>query len=112
MGYSSGSCNYFIDVDLQKQIFRMSTQVFRGSATLPKSIAEYFAALSTQRAALALDKQKVVILTEEIPFAWGPQPTLRQQFYRFLRRAQQCRHLLGRLAHIERRSDVEDMLES
>jgi hypothetical protein len=53
-----------------------------------------------------------VMLSEDLPFVWGPQPTLRQQVYRFMRRAQKCRHILSRIEQMQQLHDVQDILES
>lgn len=102
---------YLIDVDLRKQTFRLSAPVFQGNTILPQAAARLLATLPNQGTNLQLDKNKVMII-EELPFVWGPQPTLRQRFYDFIRRAQRCRHLFKRLAHIEHRQNVEDILDS
>jgi len=102
--------NYFIEVDSQKQIFRLSAPVFQGSASLPQSVALFFATHFQQGTTLSLDKNKVVMFIEETPISWGPQPSLREQFYRFTRRARQCRRLFGHLAQIEHRRNVDDLL--
>jgi hypothetical protein len=102
------SSHFFLEIDSQRQIFRMSAPVFQGTARLPQSVAHFLSKPISDRPTLSLEKNKVVMLTEEIPFSWGPQPTLRQQFYRFTRRARQCRHLFSRLAQSEhlRNTDV------
>ena len=85
----------------------MTAPVFQGAAHLPQSVAHLLSTSISQRATLSLEKNKIVVICEEIPFSWGPQPTLRQQFYRFARRTRQCRHLFGRLAQCEHRRNAE-----
>ncbi len=70
-------------------------------------VSRYFA----QKSSLVIENEKVV-LCDELPFSWGLQPTLREQFYRFIRRAEKCRHLLASIAHIEQRRDVDSILDS
>lgn len=102
--------NYFLEIDTQKQIFRLSTQVFQGRAELPQSVARLLSTRISQRATLSLEKNKIIMFCEEIPFSWGPQPTMRQQFYSFVRRARQCRHLFGRLAQFEHRRNADSII--
>jgi len=108
---NSAPTNYIFQVDPQKQIFRMSAPVFQGFAGLPQSVALFLATRFSQRTSLTLDKNKVVVFSEEIPFSWGPQPTFRQQFYRFVQRARRCRHLFGRLAQIEHRRNADALID-
>ena len=104
--------HYFLELDSQKKIFRLTAPVFQGSSLLPQSVALFFATQFSEKNALSMEKNNVVMLCEEIPVSWGPQPTLRQQFYRFTNRARQCRHLFGRLAQFEHRDNVEILTSS
>ena len=104
---NDSSTNYILEFDSQKQIFRLSAPVFQGSADLPKSVARFFANHFQQGSAISLEKNKIVMIREEIPFSRGPQTTMREQFYRFARRARRCRHLFGRLAQIEHRDNAD-----
>lgn len=101
-----------IEVDRSKKIFRLSAPVFSGEETAPKAIAKFFASLPSQSASTLSLTEDNVVLHEELPFCWGPQPTMRQQFYRFLRRAQQCRHHLRCAANHERFGDAQSILDS
>jgi len=101
------STKYFLEVDSQKRSFRFSSPVFSGKEALPILVSRYFAQMSS----LVIENEKVV-LCEELPFSWGSQPTLRQQFYRMIRRANMCRHLLKGIAHIEQKNDIDSILDS
>lgn len=102
-----------IEIDRQKKIFLLSAPVFSGDAALPKAIANYFISLPNRAAsALAVNEVDQIFFEEELPFSWGSQPTLRQQFYHFLRRAQRCRHHLRSVAHNEMLGDAQSLLES
>jgi hypothetical protein len=103
---------YFLEIDTQKQSFRLSTPVFRGSSSLPQMAARFFMANASRRTSIAIEKGTIVMLREEIPCSWGPQPSLREKFYGFLRRAQRCRHLFKRIKHLEQLRDVDSILES
>ena len=87
----------------------MSAPAYQGTAASPEAVARVLADRANLSSSLVLEKGKAVMFCEEIPFSWGPQPTLRQQFYRFVRRANQCRSLFGRLANWEHRKNVEDL---
>ena len=106
---NDSSTNYILELDSQRQIFRLSAEVFRGPVEQPQAVALFLSMRLNQRPTISLQKNKVVLLCEEIPFSWGPQPTLREQFYRFVRRARQCRHLFGRLAQAEHRRNADEL---
>jgi hypothetical protein len=107
MGYSAGK--YLFEIDFQKRIFRLSTPVFSGDQA--QAFVRFFSNLSSTKTTLLLEKNSV-IFCKELPFVWGPQPTLRQQVYAFLRYAKKCRHHLSRLAYFEKMKDVQVILES
>ena len=104
---NDSATHYILEFDSQKKIFRLTAPVFQGSALLPQSVALFLATRFSGRPTLSMEKNKVVMICEEISTSWGPQPTLRQQFYQFMSRARQCRHLFGRLAQLEHRSNVD-----
>lgn len=98
-----------IEVDLQKQIFRLSSIVFESKTPFSRAIAKYFETIAQDKAKLFLKNEKSVVISEEIPFAWGYQPTLRHHFYRFMKNAKKCRHLFKSIAHWEQRRDVDEI---
>lgn len=100
---------FTISIDPLKKTFRLSTPVFTGSAAAPKAIAHYFASLPSRKATLSIQEDQI-FLEETLPTSWGPQPTLRQQVYDFLRRAQRCHHHLRCAANDERLGDIQSIL--
>jgi hypothetical protein len=98
---------FFIEVDRDKKIFRLSAPVFRGSSALVSKVAQFFASAGLQGASLTV-QGKNVLFQQEVPFAGG----MRLQVHRFLRRANQCRNLFRDVENIERFQFVEAILES
>ena len=104
--------NIHLEIDRQNKIFRLSASVFSGEASLPKSVAKFFTTLPQGSAFLSLENETDILFQEEFSFSRGHQTTMRQQFYEFLRRANQCRHLLSCVEQLERVRDANSLLES
>jgi hypothetical protein len=88
----------------------MSAPVYQGPLQLPLAAVRSVAILNSSRANLGLEKNQTVVLSEEISFSWGPQPTMRQQYHSFMRRVRRYRYLFECLAQIEHRSNAEFIL--
>ncbi len=100
---------FTISIEIAKKTFRLSAPVFSGDAAAPKAIANYFASLPDRKATLSIQEDQI-LLEETLPCSSGPQPTLRQQVYDFLRRARRCHHHLRCAANDERLGDIQSIL--
>ncbi len=105
----SDQSNIHLEIDQQNKIFRMSTPVFSGSSEFPKSVAKFFTCLPQGSAYLSLKNEDGILFQEEFPFSGG---SMRQEFYQFLQKARQCRHLLDCVEQLERLRDANSLLES
>lgn len=102
-----------MEIDKAKKNFRLSAPIFSDDADLPKAIAAYFASLPVNATTtLAVNEESQILFEQQLPCHWGPQPTLREQLYRFLRRARRCQHLLRSAANDERRGAAQAFLDS
>ena len=90
----------FINVDKQNKVFRLSTPVFNENEAVrwPKWAVQFFSSKKPQTFYL---NGHSIFFREEIPFNWGPQPTLRHQIYRFMQRAAQAKKKLSDIARQE-----------
>jgi hypothetical protein len=106
--------HYTLEVDSNTKNFRWSTPVYNGKDTLPRAAGSFLSTMCVQKSSgeerrvtqLVLEKNKV-LLREDIHFLQGPQSTMRQRFYHFLRRAERCRELLRTISMIEKVRDAK-----
>ena len=104
------AANYFLELDSKRQIFRMFAPVYQGPSQLPRAAVRSVSMLNCPRAKLKLEQNQTVVLSEEIPFSWGPQPSMRQQYHSFMRRVRRYRYLFDSLAQMEHRSNADSIL--
>ena len=97
--------NVSIRTDHKTKSFHLSAPVYLGTAQLPQSIAQFFNSLSQE-------KNRGISLQGKIPFSWGYQPTLRQRFYEFARKAKEHRKFFKYIEICERLRNIDSILDS
>jgi len=99
-----------VEIDWHKQIFRLSAPVFSGDSSASRAVAQFFASLQSECSrSFSLQEDKQILLQEEIPFSWGPQPTMREQVYRFLSHVKRCHHYLNSIHRMVQFSDAAQL---
>jgi hypothetical protein len=92
-----------IDFDLDKRIFSLSIPIFLAKTALPRSIQKYVEArlgrcFKPHATFFQIEKERRVLLVQEIPFKWGFDPGTRQEILDFLQLAKRCHRMLYEIA--------------
>lgn len=92
-----------IDFDLSKKKFLLSVPIYTSRGALPSSVKDYVEARKNHRfkpheTIFQLESASRVKLVQELPFAFGFQPGLREQIVAFWKLAKHCHRLLKELA--------------
>jgi hypothetical protein len=112
MQVSDMNDHYRIKADTQRQIFLMTSVVFKGFSKIPLAAVNFFSNQRFTNCSFEIGEEGEVRLCQKEPFSWDFQPTMRQQFYRFLHKTRRIRFLLEKLAQIERRQIIDASLDS
>jgi hypothetical protein len=96
-----------IDFDLKKKVFRLSVPIFSTRMALPDSVKKYIDSMKDQAfkphcTSYKIEGSSSVTLTQEFPFQWGFQPTIRGQIEEFSKLSKHCRRLLSEIAFEDR----------
>src|SRR6187431_2142028 len=81
-----------IDFDLDKRIFSLSIPIFLAKTALPRSIKEYVEvrkgrSFKPHATFFHIERERAVLLVQQIPFKWGFDPGSRQEILDFLQLA-------------------------
>jgi hypothetical protein len=92
-----------IDFDLDKRIFFLSIPIYLAKNVLPRSVRKYVEvrkdrSFKPHATSFQIEKEKKVLLVQEIPFKWGFDPGSRREIVDFLQLAKRCHRMLYEIA--------------